>query len=203
MFFAAGSNACYGWQVFSAVSTDGSTWSKEPGVRLSNGSTGPKGPPPYPPYPVGEGMWVEPLPLGGWRMLVGTQEHVQPPNTTWQIAEWTSPDQLNWTYQRTVVTTRQMPASGQGAVYSPSIRQVAPGIWRMLFTADDRGNPGSRSQAWSAVSTDLETWQIEGPVLGASGSNVYYVTGVDDQVVFLRQDSGGPLGIATATVAMP
>ncbi|HXI64395.1 MAG TPA: hypothetical protein VNH14_07820 [Gemmatimonadales bacterium] len=203
MFYAAGSNACYGWEVFSAVSTDRVAWSKESGVRLSNGNIGPKGAPPYPPYPVGEGMWVDQLPSGEWRMIVGTQEHVQPPNNTWQIAEWTSPDQLSWTYQGTVLTTRQMPASGQGAVYSPSIRQLAPGLWRMLFTADNRGTPGSVSQVWSAVSTDLENWQVEGPALGAPGTNLYYASLVDDRLVFIRQDGSGSLSIATATVAMP
>ena len=203
MFYAAGSNACYGWEVFSAVSSDRLTWSKEPGVRLSNGNTGPKGAPPYPPYPVGEGMWVDALPSGGWRMIVGTQEHVQPPDNTWQIAEWTSPDQLNWTYQRTVLTTRQMPAGGQGAVYSPSIRQLMPGLWRMLFTADDRGTPGSVSQVWSAVSTDLENWQVEGPLMGAPGTDLYYTSLVDDRIVFIRKDLGGPTTIATAIVTMP
>ena len=203
MFYAAGSNACFGWEVFSATSTDGTSWSKEPGVRLSNGNTGPKGGSIYPPYPVGEGIWVDTLPSGGWRMIVGTQEHVQPPNSTWQIAEWTSQDQLNWTYRGTVLTTRQMPPSGQGAVYSPSIRQVTAGLWRMLFTADARGTPGSVSQVWSAVSTDLETWQVEGTVVGAPGSNLYYASLVDDRLVYLRQDGSGPLGIATVGIVMP
>jgi len=203
MFYAAGSNSCYGWEVFSAVSADRVNWSKEPGVRLSNGNTGPKGAPPYPPYPVGEGIWVDQLASGEWRMIVGTQEHVQPPVNTWQIAKWTSADQLNWTYQGTVLNTRQMPPGGQGAVYSPSIRQVAPGLWRMLFTADDRGTPGSISQVWSAVSTDLDNWQVEGTALGAPGTNLYYASLVDDRLIFIRQDGGGSLSIATATVEMP
>ena len=200
MLYAAGSNKCYGWQVFSAVSADGRHWTKEGGVRLGNGGTGTA----WPPWPVGEGMWVDRLPNGEWRMIVGTFEHITPAETNkWQIAEWRSPDQLTWTYMGTVLTTRDMPAGWQGSVYSPAVRQVAPGLWRMLFSADGRGTPGSRSAVWSAVTTDLEHWQIEGEVLGSSTSNLYYSALIDDQVVFVRAYNGGRLRLAIATVAMP
>jgi hypothetical protein len=203
MFYAAGSNACYGWEVFSAVSVDRMNWTKEPGIRLSNGNVGPKGPAPYPPYPVGEGMWPFQSASGDWRMIVGTQEHTQPPANVWQIALWTSPDQLNWTYSGTVLTTRQMPPQGQGAVGVPTIRQIAPSLWRMIFVADDRGAPTSYSAIWSAVSVDLVNWQIEGQLLGAPGTNLYYPSLVDGHLIFVRQDVGGPMAIATATVSMP
>jgi hypothetical protein len=53
------------------------------------------------------------------------------------------------------------------------------------------------------VSTDHETWQIEGEVLGGVNSNLYYSAMVDDQVVFIRRDGSGPLQLAIATVTMP
>ena len=200
MLYAAGSNKCYGWQVFSAVSGDGRIWTKEPGVRLSNGGTAVLG---QPPWPAGEGMSVDQLPDGEWRMIVGTFEHITPPATaTWQITEWRSSDQLQWTYIGPVLTTRDMPVGWQGSVYSPTIRQVGPGLWRMLFTADGRGTVGSRSGIWSAVSTDREHWQVETQVLGAGFSNLYYCAVVGDEVIFIRRDDGGPYTLAIATVTM-
>jgi len=203
MLYAAGSDKCYGWEVFSAVSADGRNWVKESGIRLSNGNTGPKGAPPYPPYPVGEGIYPYQTPDGVWHLIVGTQAHVTPSVNKWQIAEWHSSDQLAWTYGGTVFTTDQMPSGMQGSVYSPTIRQVAPGLWRMLFTADNRGSGALASSVWSAVSTDLKAWQLEGQVFGAPGSTLYYVAMVDDHVVFLRRDSGGPLVVSTANINMP
>jgi len=200
MFYAAGSNKCYGWQVFSAVSADGRTWTKEPGVRLSNGGSGVS----WPPWPAGEGMVVDRLPSGEWRMIVASFEHITPPETTkWQITEWRSMDQLDWTYVGPVLTTRDMPPGWQGSVYSPTIREIAPGLWRMLFTATDRAIPGGRDAVWSAVSTDRAHWQVEREVLGGVSSNLFYAALVDDQLVFIRQDNGGPMHLSIATVTMP
>jgi hypothetical protein len=200
MLYAAGSNACYGWQVFSAVSADGRSWTKEVGIRLGNEGSmhGPTV------WPVGEGMVVDRLADGEWRMIVGSFEHGTPAATDkWQITEWRSWDQLQWTYAGTVLTTFDMPVGWQGAVYSPTIREVAPGLWRMLFTVDGRGSPGSRSAMWSAVSTDRAHWQIEGELLGGAFSDLYYAAMVDDQVVFIRRDNGGPMHLSIANVAMP
>ncbi len=204
MLYAAGSNTCgYGWQVFSAVSADERTWTKEPGVRLSNGND-PSGPSlNAPPWPAGEGMVVDPLPDGEWRMIVSTYEHISPPENKWQITEWRSPDQLNWRYVRTLITTRDMPTGWQSSVYSPTIRQIAPGLWRMIFTADGRFE-GGYSALWSAVSTDLASWQIEGELLGVPTSNLYYSALVGDQLVFIRRDNGSArFQLAIATVTMP
>src|SRR5205823_10503179 len=87
MLYAAGSNVCWGWQVFSAVSSDEVTWTKEPGVRLGNGQGLPVFPPPW---PVGEGLTAYQDASGEWHLLVGTEDHVQPPVDQWQIGEWTS-----------------------------------------------------------------------------------------------------------------
>jgi hypothetical protein len=197
MLYAAGSFACYGFQVFSAVSPDGRTWVKEPGIRIDNGGAGPSGPFPW---PAGEGMQVFVLPDGEYQLIAGTFERVTPPPVNqWAITEWRSVDQLHWNYVGPVLTVRDMPAGWQGSVYSPTIREVAPGLWRMIFTADGRGTAGSRSALWTAVSTDREHWQIEGELLGALGANLYYSAMEGDKVVFVL----GGVGLSMASISMP
>jgi hypothetical protein len=205
MFVSAGSFVCYGWQVFSAVSTDEKTWTLEPGVRLGDGSGPPvqAGPDPY--WPTGEGMIVDQLPSGQWRMLLGAYEHLTPAEDKFQIMEWNSPDQINWTYGHTVVSTRQMPDAGAGTVYSPTIRQVAPGLYRMIFAGDNRFASGWRGKLWSAVSTDKENWQLEGQLMGSDVTSLFYASLVDDRLVFIREDdaNNGSPQLAIATVTMP
>jgi len=203
MYYASGSSGCYGWQVFSATSTDERTWTKEPGVRVSNGGPLPPDAPATPPWPAGEGMFVERLPSGEWRMIVSTYEHILPRVDKWQITEWRSPNQLDWIYHDTVLTTRQMPAEGQASVYSPTLREFAPGLWRMIFTGDNRWSPDGRSRLWSAVSTDKVHWQVEGELMGAPGTNLYYAALAEDRLVFIRQDTAQPLRLGIATVQMP
>jgi hypothetical protein len=201
MYYASGSFTCYGWQVFSAVSADGRTWTKEPGIRLDNGGLG--APESFAPWPVGEGMVVEQLATGEWRMLVGGYRRIQPWEDKFHVVEWRSTDQLNWTYVGPVLTTDQLPATGQRSVYSPTIREFAPGLWRMVFTADDRNVPGGRSRIWSAVSTDQAEWQLEGEIMGMVGTDVFYSTLIDDRLVFIRSEAGQNQALATATVSMP
>jgi len=203
MFFAAGSFNCYGWQVFSAVSTDERTWVKESGVRLSNGGPLPPDAPVTPPWPAGEGMFTEELPTGEWRMIVGTYEHILPIENKFQITEWRSPDQVNWSYVGPILTTRDMPAAGQGTIYSPNIRQIAPSLWRMIFSGDNRFEPGWRGGIWSAVSTDQRSWQIEGELMGGPQTRLWYASLVDEHLIFIREDDGGYRRLAMATVVMP
>jgi hypothetical protein len=208
MFVAGGQFSCYGWQVFSAVSTDERTWTLEPGVRANAGappSSNGLAPDPY--WPTGEGITVDQLPSGGWRMLMGAYEHLTPAEEKFQIMEWDSPDQINWTYGHTVLSTRQMPAQGQGTIYSPTIKQVAPGLWRMIFAGDDRsGNQmiAPRSWLWSAVSTDKENWQLEGKLMGSDVTSLMYANLAGDRLVFIRQDDNtSSARLAIATVTMP
>jgi hypothetical protein len=96
-----------------------------------------------------------------------------------------------------------MPAAGSGNAYSPTIRQIAPGLWRMIFTSDNRPQSGWLSARWSAVSTDMHSWQIEGQLLGSPDTNLFYSALVDDRLVFVPQDVGDDhrhLGIATVTM---
>jgi hypothetical protein len=206
MLVSGGQFSCYGWQVFSAVSTDEKTWTLEPGVRLGNGPNppAPDGAWPDPYWPTGEGLTVDQLPSGGWRMLIGAGEHLTPAEDKFQIVEWDSQDQINWTYGHTVLSTRQMPAAGAGTIYSPTIRQVAPGLWRMIFAGDNRWANGWRGRLWSAVSTDMENWQLEGQLIGSDATSLFYASVVGDRVVFIRQDdSTGLRRLAIATVTMP
>jgi hypothetical protein len=210
LYFSGGSFDCYGWQVFSAVSTDERTWTVEPGVRLGNTADG------EPDqsdaiWPVGEGMTVNRSDDGTWRMIVGGYEHILPPESNFQIVEWTSSDQLQWTYVDTLVTTRQMPPEANAVVYSPTIREFAPGLWRMIFAAYNRAAPDARGRLWSAVSTDQRSWQLEGPLIESDQSNYYYSSLVDDFLVFVREDSDLPPfqgddylhRLAAARVSMP
>jgi hypothetical protein len=202
MFFASGSDDCYGWNVYSAVSTDERTWVVEQGVRLSDGGTPTPANPVPGPWPAGEGMVVDRIASSEWRMIASTYEHVDSADR-WQITEWRSRDQLRWAYQGPVLTTGQLPPEGQGSVFSPTIREIAPGLFRMLFTADNRGSPAPRSGLWSAVSIDKRTWQLEGEVLGAPGWDLYYAALAGDRVYFLRRANGGPDVVASARVRMP
>ena len=53
------------------------------------------------------------------------------------------------------------------------------------------------------MSTDCAHWQIEGELLGGAYSDLYYAAMVDDQVVFIRRDNGGPMHLSIADVVMP
>lgn len=206
MYYAGGSFDCYGWQVFSAVSTDERTWTKEPGVRVSNGGSLPPNPPSAAPWPAGEGMVIDQQPDGTWHMTVGSYEPVTPSEDKFQITEWHSSDQLTWVYARSLVTTRQLPPEGQRSAYSPTIAQIAPGLWRMIFTADNLGQLGGRSRLWSAVSIDRVHWSIEGEILGAPGLNYLYCALVGDQLFTLLAPQGPLVNSTTlvsATVQMP
>jgi hypothetical protein len=209
MFYAAGSWGCYGWQVLSAVSVDERHWIKELGARLGNGGElfSPPSPPTDVPWPVGEGLTIDQLPDGRWRMLTASFEHVlnPAPDAHWQISEWVSDDQLSWSYSGIVLPTSAMPVEAQGSVYSPSVVEFAPGLYRMFFTGDNRRlSTQPRSALWSAVSTDKRTWQIEGELIGAPGTDVYYATVVDSQLYFLVNTTGHWSPIPrVATVTMP
>ena len=206
LLFSAGSFDCYGWQVFSAVSTDGQSWTIEPGVRLSNGGSLPPNAPVYAPWPVGEGMDLTRTASGEWLMLVGGYEHLTPYDDKFQIIEWRSSNQIDWTYVGPVLTTRQMPPGGQSTIYSPSVREFAPGLYRMVFAGDNRGAPGSRGRIWTAVSTDRLHWQFEGELLGDASVSYYYASLVDDRLITIMLPIGAPLPqghLATVTVVMP
>jgi hypothetical protein len=185
MYFAGGSFNCYGWQVFSAVSVDERNWTAEPGVRLDNG--GQLSSPAQGPWPVGEGMSVDRAPNGEWRMVVGGYERVDPPYGAWQIVEWRSVDQINWRYVGPVLRTQNMPLEARDNIYSPTISQIGPGVYRMIFTADNRYDADGRSRLWSALSTDMATWQLEGKVIDEPGWNILYSTLADGRLIFLRR----------------
>ena len=136
-------------------------------------------------------------------MLVGGYRHLQTPEDKFHIVEWRSSDQVNWHYVGPVFTTDELPAAGQRSVYSPTLREFAPGLWRMIVTADNLGNPDGRSRLWSAVSTDKSHWHLEGELMGAVGTDLYYSSLVDTLLVFLRQDAGQPRRLASVRVDMP
>lgn len=191
MFLSAGSFDCYGWQVFSAVSTDERAWVKEPGVRIPNGGMLPPAEPELPPWPAGEGMTIDQLPGGSWRMIISTYEHITPPENRFQITEWQSSDQLSWTYLGPVLTTREVGALARRSVYSPVVSDLSPGLARMYFTGDNLDVTGGGSRIFTAVSLDRRTWQVEGPLLDEPDTDFFYSTMVDSSLVFIRRDAHG------------
>jgi hypothetical protein len=195
MYYAAGSDACYGWQVFSAVSPDQVQWTPEPGVRIPNGGTQTSALWTLPPWPAGEGMTLELTSSGEWRMLVGAYERLSQRENRFQITEWRSSNQVQWTYRGAVLTTRQVGPGARRSVYSPTVTDIAPGLKRMYFTGDNLDASGGASRIYSAVSLDGIRWEIEGIVLGDDGANYFYSTVVGDLLVFIRdQDSDRSLG---------
>ena len=206
MYFAGGNFNCYGWQVFSAVSTDERKWTIENGVRLDNGGSYPPAPPVRQQWPVGEGMVVDQAPNGEWRMIVGGYQRVTPVENKFQLVEWRSTDQLNWRYVGPVLTTAQMPPEADASIYSPSIVEFAPGLWRMVFTGDNRADPNGRYRTWSAVSTDRGTWQVEGILMGQTSGNFSYVAVLGNllvTVVPLPVAAGSGHKLAVASITMP
>jgi hypothetical protein len=193
MYYAAGSDLCYGWQVFSAVSPDQGDWTEEPGVRISNGNALTPANRETPPWPAGEGMYLQQLESGEWSMLLGAYERIEPRENRFQVIEWRSPDQLAWRYLGPVLTTRQVGPVARRSIYSPTVHEIAPGIMRMFFTGDDLDRPSGTSKIFSAVRAEGTDWQVEGIVLDTPGVNFYYSTLVDDLLVFVRDTGGQPL----------
>ena len=190
MLFAAGSFSCYGWQVFSAVSEDERNWTIEPGVRVSNLNPLVPQPPGGSGWPVGEGMDIQQLPNGTWRMLVGGFEPLEPREERYQIVEWTSTDQLTWNYQGTIFSTRQMPPEGESVVYAPNVREIAPGLFRMMFAGDNRYVAGGKGSIFTALSTDKVHWQFESTLI-SDVVDFKYVTVLDDLLITLRRTPSG------------
>ena len=203
MFYSSGGFTCYGWQIFSAVSPDQRTWTREPGIRVDNGSPQPPQAPGPVPWPAGEGMVLDQLPGGEWRMISGSYERITPAENKFQIVDWRSPDQLTWTYHGVLLSTDDIGPEVNRSIYSPTIREFAPGIYRMIFTGDDLNVPGGRSRLYSAVSLDRTTWQVEGLLMGGAATDLFYSTLVDDLLVFIRADVGQPRSIGAERVLMP
>jgi hypothetical protein len=194
MLFAAG-GYCRGWQVYSAVSADERTWTVEPGVRVSNRLA-------LPGHSLGqgEGMDVARLPGGEWQLLVGGGQ-LEPPADTWQINEFRSWNQVDWRYVGPALHTSAMPSAARGGIYSPSVTEFVPGIHRMYFGGDNRGQTPLRFAVFSAVSRDRLEWQFEGEVLGDASTQFYYAAFLDQRLFFIR--GGAAQEIATTAVRMP
>ncbi len=155
------------------------------------------------PWPVGEGMVLDRLPGGEWRMIVGGYDRVPAPVDQFEIVEYRSADQLNWNYAGPLVTPALLPPSGRRSIYSPSIVEFVPGLWRMFVTGDDLNMPAGRSRIFTLVSRDRTAWEFETELLGAPGTSLYYTALARDRLYFLREDAGQVRGLAAVTLAMP
>jgi len=195
-----GGNDLSGWGTYSASSMDRRHWVKT-GVVIPNGYPGEVN-------PSGEGLQVDRLPDGTWRLINGAYDPTPAGVNTFSITEWLSTDQAHWVFVRTLVSVLDAPPGASRAVYAPCLRQIGPSMWRLIFTGDNwqfvNGQIVSGSSAiWSAVSSDLIHWQQEGQLLGQSGSDLFYSTLAGTRLYFLRRDTGARARVATVTLAMP
>jgi hypothetical protein len=197
MFVAAGSFWCYGWQVFSALSPDERVWSLEPGIRVANVPVPPRssasGPPPdAAPWPVGEGMVVRQLPATGeWQMIVGgTVPEPGRSASDFEIVEWRSRDQLTWRFRRAVFTLADLRLSPGRTLYSPTVREFAPGLYRMVFAEDGSLDLASGTRLYTALSADGEHWQFEGTLLDNPTIAVFYASLVGERLYTLSAPPG-------------
>lgn len=148
-------------------------------------------------------MDVDRLPNGEWRMIVSAYERTLPAEDVWQITEWRSTDQLTWRYVGLALSTRDAPPEARASIYAPTIREFAPGLWRMIFTGDNRHDPNGRSRLWTAISTDKANWIFEGELIGAPNTELLYSTLAGDRLYFLRKDGAGPYYLAQTRIVMP
>jgi hypothetical protein len=198
MFLAAGSFECYGWQVFSAVSPDERSWSLEPGIRVANHPL-PSEPvgavPDYSPWPVGEGMVVRREPsTGEWQMIVGgTVPEDGRDASDFEIVEWRSPDQQTWHYHGAVFTLADLQRPLGRSLYSPTVHEFAPGLYRMVFAEDGSADLATGTRLYTAVSVagpDGEHWQFEGTLLDNPAIRVFYASLVGDRLYTLSAPQG-------------
>jgi len=191
LFYSSGST-CLGWRVRSAVSTDRRSWVKEDGTRIGDPTAAVA-------YSSGEGMTVMRHPQDGWRMWVGTYV----PNEGFAIEDWHSPDQINWTRHAVIYSPASFPTGPMYAVYSPSVVQIGPSMWRMYFCADDRNKPNGRSRLYSAVSRDLENWRFEGEFLSQPDLSFWYATVAGDELYFIREASDSLMFLGRTQIVQP
>jgi hypothetical protein len=198
MFLAAGSFECYGWQVFSAASPDERLWSLEPGIRVANGPIPPDSlwaVPASSPWPVGEGMVVRRVPsTGEWQMIVGGTVPEDGRNANdFEIVEWRSPDQVRWHYHGAVFTLADLQRPHGRTLYSPTVREFAPALYRMVFAEDGSYDLATGTRLYTAVSVgnpDGEHWQFEGTLLDDPAIRVFYASVVGDRLYTLSAPQG-------------
>jgi hypothetical protein len=195
-----GGNDYSGWSTYAASSSDRRHWVKT-GVAIANGYPGEVN-------PSGEGLQVDRVANGTWRLINGAYDVTSNGVNTFSITEWVSADQLTWSFVRTLISVLDTPPGATRALYAPCLRQIGPSLWRLVFTGDNwvfqNGQIVSGSSAiWSAVSSDLTHWQQEGRLMGQAGSDLFYSTLAGNRLYVLRRDTGARARVAVAVVTMP
>jgi len=188
-----GGNETSGWELYGATSTDGINWKKD-GPVIENG---------YPDVrPVGEGMVLDRLSDGTWRLLMGAYEPAPSSVNAWEITEWRSNDQHSWQFVRTIVSSTTMPPEARCAVYAPSLRQIGSSMWRMVFAGHSMCGTLQSEAIYSAISSDLVNWQFEGRLMGGDVNKLSYGAMANDFLYFIRQDNDGPPRLAVVHIDM-
>ena len=192
----SGGNQTSGWSVYGASSSDRRNWVKT-GPVIGNGYPGTV-------RPIGEGLLIDRLSDGTWRLIVAAYEPLPSQINTFAITEWHSTDQTVWTYVRTLVSPLEVPLYGIRVTYSPVIQKIGASLWRMIFTADNLSeDAGGASALWSAVSIDFQHWQIEGVLLNSPDANLLYSALARNHLYFLRQGPDHVTHLATVALEMP
>jgi hypothetical protein len=120
---------------------------------------------------------------------------------SWQIVEYQSDNQLNWTFHREHLAQGTDGGGTARAVYSPTIVRFGRGVYRMFYTGDNfHVSPAPKSNMWSAISFDLENWVSEGAFITAGTENVMYASVLGDRIAYVLSPCSGcrsKLAIAT------
>lgn len=125
------------------------------------------------------------------------------PNEGFAIEDWHSPDQINWTRHAVIFSPASFPTGPMYSVYSPSVVQIGPSMWRMYFCADNRNQPNGRSRLYSAVSRDLENWRFEGEFLSQPDLSFWYATVAGDELYFIRETSDSLMFLGRTQIVQP
>ena len=130
------------FQILSATSTNGSTWSQESGVRIGTGTV--------PVLSTGvftfTGAAVLPLTGGGYRMVYS----IAGSTSDWRIVSATSSDGLGWANEPTPIFTSMI-----GFVGGPQLVKRQNGDWQVYFLRDSNGgNDLLDRQVFTSVSSN-------------------------------------------------
>lgn len=159
--------------ILSAHSSDGFTWTKEPGIRVPVGIPGQLSDVVHP--------FVFSLPAGGYRMYYECSSD----DRFYDIRSAVSPDGMNWSVEEGVRLRHESePQGGAGGMDDPFVVEIDGGL-RMYYVAFD----GVNTRILSALSSDGLRWRLESGVrvdIGPAGSadqlgaSHFYIIGLPD-----------------------
>ncbi len=140
------------FQILSATSTDGETWSEESGVRIGTGTV------PFLSTGIFTGASVLPLYGGGYRILYS----IATSSPSWQIISATSSDGLGWANEAVAFTSITQ------FIGSPQLIKLSNGNWRIYFLRDSNGGNDLLDREIDTAVSSNEGVAWSAPVLALS-----------------------------------